>query len=281
MDRKVLGKGLAALIPETQAQAHEKVVYLNIDLIKPNPYQPRQEFEPQPLQELTDSIRVKGIIQPIIVRRSAIGFELIAGERRLRAAKELKLEQIPAIVREASDEDSLEISLIENIQRQELNPIEEAEAYQHLMDKFSLTQEKISEMVGRSRPSVANILRLLKLPQEIKEQIKKGKISFAHSRCLLEIEDKKEQLQLAKKIIDKGLSVRELENLVQQKTGSARRKNQSLAHKQDLYTKALEEELQYRLATRVKIIKGKKGGHIQIEFYSPEDLERIMGVFKK
>ncbi len=247
---------------------------------KPNPYQPRQEFEPQSLQELTDSIRVKGIIQPIVVRRSAIGFELIAGERRLRAAKELKFEQIPALIREAGDEDALELSLIENIQRQELNAIEEAEAYQHLMNKFGLTQEKISEMVGKSRPSIANTLRLLRLPLEIKEQIKKGKISFAHSRCLLEIEDIREQVRLAKKIVDKGLSVRELENLVQKITGRARRKNAIPGNKHDLYIKALEEELQYRLATKVKIISGKKRGQILIEFYSPEDLERIMGVLK-
>jgi ParB family transcriptional regulator, chromosome partitioning protein len=281
MERKALGKGISALIPgrEPEATKHEEVLYLKLEQIKPNPFQPREDFDSQNLEELTQSIKEKGVIQPILVRRRGENYELIAGERRLRAAKSLNLKEIPVIVREVEDRDSLEIALIENIQRQSLNPIEEARAYQYLMDKFQVTQEKISEVLGKARTSVTNTLRLLKLPQEIQVEIKKGRLSFAHGRALLEIEDLNQQRRLALDAIAQGLSVRELESLVkaQRKRMPKRKIGAGL---REPYVAVLEEELQHILATKVRISKRKKRGHILIEFYSQEDLERILQILK-
>lgn len=274
MERKALGKGIGALIPEKTAEKSEKIVYVEIDNIKPNPFQPRENFDQESLEELTQSIREKGLIQPVLVRRSGEQFELIAGERRLRAAKSLNLKEIPVIVKDVEDEDSLELALIENIQRQNLNPIEEARAYQYLMDKFNITQEKASEILGKSRVSVSNTLRLLKLPIEIQEEIKKGRISFAHGRALLELGDANLQRRMAQDIISKSLSVRELENLIKTKRPRvARAKTKAVSA--DAHTTILQEQLQQALATRVRIIRKKKRGSIVIEFYSQEELERI------
>ena len=274
MDRKALGKGINALIPEKVEGVEEKIVFLPLELIKPNPFQPREEFDAQSLEELTQSIKEKGVIQPILVRRKGEDFELIAGERRLRAVASLGFTGIPAIVKDVDDQDSLELALIENIQRQNLNSIEEAHAYQYLIEKYQLTQEKISEVLGRSRSTVANILRLLKLPIEIQEELKKGRISFAHARALLEIEDSNKQRLLTQQTISKSLSVRELENLIQSyrpKAQGPRVQTQA----QDPVLSALQEQLQHALATKVRIMRKKKRGYIQIEFYSLEDLERI------
>ena len=274
MDRKALGKGINALIPEKVEGVEEKIVFLPLELIKPNPFQPREEFDAQSLEELTQSIKEKGVIQPILVRRKGEDFELIAGERRLRAVASLGFAGIPAIVKDVNDQDSLELALIENIQRQNLNSIEEAHAYQYLIEKYQLTQEKISEVLGRSRSTVANILRLLKLPIEIQEELKKGRISFAHARALLEIEDSNKQRLLTQQTISKSLSVRELENLIQSyrpKAQGPRVQTQA----QDPVLSALQEQLQHALATKVRIMRKKKRGYIQIEFYSSEDLERI------
>jgi ParB family chromosome partitioning protein len=274
MERKALGKGIGALIPEKETGAQEKILYVKVDQIKPSPFQPRENFDHQSMEELTQSIREKGIIQPIVVRRRGDYYELIAGERRFRAAKFLNIKEIPVIIRDAEDEDSLELSLIENIQRQDLNPIEEARAYQYLIDKFQVTQEKLSEVLGKSRATVANILRLLKLPQEIQEEIKKGRISFAHGRALLELDDQNQQRRLVQEIIAKGLSIRELETLIKMhrsKTSKQRIKVGS----HEPYIAVLEEELQHILATKVRISKRKKRGYIAIEFYSQQDLERI------
>ncbi|MDD5129785.1 MAG: ParB/RepB/Spo0J family partition protein, partial [Candidatus Omnitrophica bacterium] len=205
MERKALGKGLGALIPETPAETilrrKEEIVYVSPDEIKPNPFQPREDFDQQNIEELAQSIKEKGVIQPLLVRRKGDSYELIAGERRLRASKYLGIKEIPIVVRDVNDQDSLELALIENIQREELNPIEEAHAYQHLMDKFQVTQEKISEVLGKSRVSITNTLRLLKLPHEIQGEMKKGRISFAHGRALLEIEDSNHQRKIAQDII--------------------------------------------------------------------------------
>ena len=275
MERKALGKGIGALIPEKETSAQENILHVKIDQIKPNPFQPREDFGHQSMEELTRSIREKGIIQPIVVRRRGDYYELIAGERRFRAAKLLNIKEIPVIIRDAEDEDSLELSLIENIQRQDLNPIEEARAYQYLIDKFKVTQEKLSEVLGKSRSSVANILRLLKLPQEIQEEIKKGRISFAHGRALLELDDQNQQRRLTQEIIAKGLSIRELENLIKMHRPKTL-KQRIKAGSHEPYIAVLEEELQHILATKVRISKRKKRGHINIEFYSQQDLERIM-----
>lgn len=282
MERKALGKGLSALIPERVVGGNERkeeIVYVHSEEIKPNPFQPRENFDPQSIEELAQSIKEKGVIQPLLVRRKGDNYELIAGERRLRAAKSLGLKEIPIIVRDVSDQDSLELALIENIQREELNPIEEAHAYQHLMDKFQVTQEKISEVLGKSRVSITNTLRLLKLPHEIQGEMKKGRISFAHGRALLEIEDANYQRKIAQDIIAKGLSVRELENLIKSVRPKSIKRKIGQGQREPLVA-ILEEQLQHALATKVRISKRKKRGHINIEFYSPEDLKRIVNVIR-
>lgn len=280
MERKVLGKGISALIPEKEEiEKGEKIIYASIDQIKPNPFQPREDFATQGMEDLIQSIREKGVIQPILVRRKGENYELIAGERRLRAANALNLKEIPVIVRDVDDKDSLELALIENIQREDLNAIEEAHAYQYLIDKFQLTQERISEVLGKARVSITNILRLLKLPLEIQEEMKQGRISFAHGRALLEIEDANQQRRLARDIISKSLSVRELENLIKayRPQGMKRKMGQSI---REPLVVVLEEELQQILATKIRISKRKKRGHILIEFYSDDDLARIVNKLK-
>lgn len=280
MERRALGKGLGALIPEKVldiSQHKEELIYVQSEQIQPNPFQPREDFDQQSIEELAQSIKEKGVIQPLLVRRRGDNYELIAGERRLRAAKSMGLKEIPIIVREVSDQDSLELALIENIQREELNPIEEAHAYQHLIDKFQVTQEKISEVMGKARVSITNTLRLLKLPYEIQEELKKGRISFAHGRALLEITDANHQRRLAQDIISKGLSVRELENLIKTNRPKSIKRNIGQGQREPLVA-ILEEKLQHALATKVRISKRKKRGNINIEFYSSEDLQRIVKV---
>lgn len=279
MERKALGKGISALIPEKELPAQEKILYLKLEQIRPNPFQPRENFDSQSIEELAQSIKEKGVIQPVLVRPKGDFYELIVGERRFRAANLLNLKEIPAIVKDVIDEDSLELSLIENIQRQDLNPIEEAHAYQYLIDKFNLTQEKISEVLGKARVTITNILRLLKLPQEIQEEIKKGRITFAHGRTLLEIEDNNLQRKLTQEIISKHLSVNELENLIKMRlTKGLKRKPRQLT--QEPYIVVIEEELQHILGTKVRISKRKKRGTILIEFYSPQELERITEIIR-
>ncbi|MBP7215693.1 MAG: ParB/RepB/Spo0J family partition protein [Candidatus Omnitrophica bacterium] len=279
MERKALGRGISALIPEKDFEAKNNVINVQTDLIKPNPYQPREDFDMEGLEDLTQSIRAKGVIQPIIVRRVGDDYELIAGERRLRAAKMLGLKEIPIIVREASDEDSLELALIENVQRESLNPIEEARAFKFLIEKFSITQDRIGEILGKSRVSVTNTLRLLTLPQEIQDDIRRKKISFAHGRALLEVENENEQRRLNQEIITKGLSVRELETIIKMHRPKMV-KRRAQPGQREPFVAVLEEELQHRLATKVRIAKNKKRGSITIEFYSTEDLTRIVSVIK-
>jgi len=280
MEKKALGRGIGALIPEKPLEEHERILYVPIDRIKPNPYQPRQVFDTEGLNDLIQSIKEKGVIQPVLVRAQGPYYELIAGERRLRAAKSLQIKEIPVIIKNVSDEESLELSLIENVQREQLNPIEEARAYQHLIDKFGITQEKISEAVGKSRASVANSLRLLSLPQEIQKEISAGRISFAHGKVLLEVEDINLQRTFAWKIVSHGLTVKELENLVKQKC-PIRKKIIKRTKTIDPSISMLEDGLQHLLGTKVRIIKGRKRGQIQIEFYSSEDLQRILKIMHR
>ena len=277
MERKALGKGISALIPIQVEDSGKKISFIPLTRIRPNPFQPREDFNVEGLEELVQSIREKGIIQPILVRPKGEFYELIAGERRFRAANILQLKEIPSIVKDADDRDSLEIALIENIQRKELNPIEEARAYQYLIDKFNLTQDEVSEVLGKARVTVTNILRLLKLPTEIQDEIKNGRISFAHGRALLELSDSNLQRRFVQDIIAKTLSVRELETMI--KTSRPRlsaTRNRLKINANDPYTKILEDELQQALATKVRIVKKKKRGSIVVEFYSQEDLERIV-----
>jgi ParB family transcriptional regulator, chromosome partitioning protein len=279
MERKALGKGISALIPKAEVSEEmnsRKIAFLQITQIKPNPFQPREDFNQEALEELVNSIKEKGIIQPILVRTKGDAYELIAGERRLRAAQILKMTEVPAIIKEVEDRDSLELALIENIQRQDLNSIEQARAYQYLLDKFQLTQEEVSEVLGKARVTVTNVLRLLKLPLEIQESIKSGKLSFGHGRALLEVEDPNLQRKLVQEIVHNSLSVRELETIIRTKRVRKPKVITRVLSEKDPLTRIMEEQLQEVLATRIKIVKKKKRGHIIIEFYSHEDLERIV-----
>lgn len=282
MERKGLGRGLSALIPErevNEGEPKEKIAYLSVEELRANPYQPRENFDSESLENLIASIKEKGIIQPVLVRQTSFGYELIAGERRLRAAKSLNLKEIPAIIKEVTNEGSLELALIENIQRQNLNPIEEAHAYRHLIEQFSISQEKIAQTIGKARVSITNTLRLLKLPQEIQEMLRKNVISFAHGKVLLEIHEAQRQEVLARKIVSDGLTVKQLESLIapEDKTRKSRLNKENISAP----VKAIQEELQQALGSKVRIVPGRKCGTIQIEFYSHEDLERIYKVIKR
>jgi len=279
---KGLGKGLGALIPgsNTISTASEKMaekgfgIDIVISKIKPNKYQPRKEFDPVELSNLMASIQEKGIIQPVSVRK--IGpeqYELISGERRLRACRELKKETIPAIIRDVKDEDMLELALIENIQRDNLNPIDEATAYKRLLDEFSLTQDEVAKKVGKERSTVANMLRLLNLPFKIQEYVSRGTISAGHARVLLMVDEFDLQEKLCASIIRNGMSVRQIEKIV-----SDRNKGEIInikkAQNKDVHIADAEKQMQYTLGSKVRIV-GKKKGKIIIEFYSMEDLNRI------
>ncbi len=272
---KRLGKGLDALISEeaTLGKGKEKVEKVKLTELVPNPFQPRKRFGEEKMEELTSSIREKGVIQPILVRPVSSGYELIAGERRWRAAQKLNLEEIPAIVRkDIDDANSLEISLIENIQREELNPVEEANAYQELIDQFAYTLERIGQMMGKDKTTISNSLRLLTLSEEIKEYLEEGKLSTGHAKALLSIVSEAKRKKIAKTILRKGISVRETEQLVRRITEPKRAAKKT----KDPETMSLEEELQHKLGTKVSIIQGKKRGRIEIQYFSNEDLERLL-----
>ncbi|MFH0839100.1 MAG: ParB/RepB/Spo0J family partition protein [Candidatus Omnitrophota bacterium] len=273
MQRKTLGKGLGALIPQTEIQNTEKIVNLKITQIKPNRYQPRLDFDEERLKELAESIKAKGIVQPIIVRcLDSNSYEIVAGERRFRAVKSLGFSEIPAIIRNIDEQDSLEFSLIENLQRQDLNPIEEARAFLRLIDEFGFTHEKIANVVTKDRATVSNLLRLLNLPQKIQDAVSSGHLSMGHARALLSVDDESQRTILALKVIQKGLSVRDLENLVSKKSAKKR-----IRHTQrEPEITELEEELQRALGTKVKISHRKNKGHIYIEYYSLDGLEKLV-----
>jgi len=271
------------LIPSApEEDKSKKIAFIATNQIKPNPFQPREDFSQESMEELVQSIREKGIIQPVLVRPKGDGYELIAGERRHRAATILNLNEIPAIIKEVEDRDSLELALIENLQREGLNPIEEAHAFQYLIEKFNLTQEEVAEVLGKARVSITNTLRLLKLPIEIQEEIKNNRITFGHGKTLLEIDDANLQRRMMHDIIYKSLSVRELENLIRlRRPRSLKIKSRLSVSASDPIHAVIEEQLQQILATRVKIVKKKKRGHILIEFYSPEDFDRIVAKLKR
>lgn len=279
-EKRALGKGLSALIPPRDvvfvgAEKHEKITSLPISQIKTNKYQPRVEFNEEKLSELIRSIKEKGVIQPILVRKIHDGYELIAGERRLRAAKRLQLENIPAIVREVNDIDSLEISLIENIQREGLNPIEEANAFERFITEFNFTQERIAEALGKDRSTIANTIRLLALPKKIQEYILKNLITAGHAKAILSLPTENEQYRVSNLIINKGLSVRETEKLAARRTAGSKDKREL---RKDARIEDVASQLQHVLGTRVKIFHGKSRGSIQIEYYSTEDLNRILDI---
>jgi len=271
MERR-LGKGLEALIPDTPSKGKEKVAKIRLADIVPNPFQPRQRFDTEKMDELVCSIREKGIIQPILVRLTEKGHELVAGERRWRAAQELQLEEIPAIIRsDINDSDSLEISLIENIQREELNPIEEANAYRELINQFDYTLEKVGQIMGKDKTTISNSLRLLTLAGEIHGFVIEGKISAGHAKALLSITSETKRKKIARMIVRKGISVRETEQIAQRMSSSKTKPKKE----KSLETARLEEVLQHKLGTKVTIHQGKKRGRLEIHYYSNEDLQRL------
>lgn len=270
-----LGKGLNALITSNLIEEGEQVKEVSINEIRPNPYQPRKEFEQSAIEELAQSIKEHGIIQPLIVRKSIKGYELVAGERRLRAAKVAGLKEVPVVVKSYTDQQLMEIALIENLQRENLNPLEEAEAYDKLISHHDYTQEQLAQKIGKSRPHVANMLRLLQLPEKIRKMVSAAELSMGHSRALLGVTDKKVQQQLANDVVEKGLSVRQLEELVKQLNVSRETKKKKPAKNEPVLIE-MEERLRSRFGTAVKIKKGSKRGKIEIDFYSQEDLERII-----
>ncbi|GEC93101.1 ParB/RepB/Spo0J family partition protein [Brevibacillus brevis] len=270
-----LGKGLNALITSNLIEEGEQVKEVSINEIRPNPYQPRKEFEQSAIDELAQSIKEHGIIQPLIVRKSIKGYELVAGERRLRAAKVAGLKEVPVVVKAYTDQQLMEIALIENLQRENLNPLEEAEAYDKLISHHEYTQEQLAQKIGKSRPHVANMLRLLQLPEKIRKMVSAAELSMGHSRALLGVTDKKVQQQLANDVVEKGLSVRQLEELVKQLNVSRETKKKKPAKNEPVLIE-MEERLRSRFGTSVKIKKGSKRGKIEIDFYSQEDLERII-----
>jgi ParB family transcriptional regulator, chromosome partitioning protein len=269
--KTALGKGLDALIPDRG----DNIIQVDIDRIMPGKQQPRRFFNEDALKELSASIKEKGVLQPVILSRTGDGsFNLIAGERRWRASKLAGLKKIPALIKNVASKEALEIALIENIQREDLNPIETAEAFNRLQRDFEMTQEELAVKVGKERATVANYLRLLKLPDEIKDMVYNGALSMGHARALLSVEGRLNQIEAARKIIKKGLSVREAELLVRKPS-----RPESAAVLKDPHIRSLEERLKQSLGTRVHLSqKNKKSGRIEIEYSSLEELDRILDI---
>ena len=275
---KRLGRGLDALIPSLDIDDHDKVSEIEVQQIRPNPYQPRKVFNESHLSDLMSSIKEHGVIQPIIVRKSLKGYEIVAGERRWRASKGLELKTIPAVIKEFTDQQVMEIALIENLQREDLNSIEIASAYEKLMRTFQLTQEELAVRVGKSRPHVANILRLLHLPKSIQQNLMDGQLSMGHARALIAIESIEKQIELAKRTIEESWSVRTLEEKIQQEKDNVSRetiKKKVETPRKKIFIQ-LEEQLRETFKTSVKIKQGKKKGRIEIEYFDQSDLQRIL-----
>ncbi len=286
MARQVLGRGLNALLgEETAKNSSEELLDLDLDLIEPNSEQPRTRFTEENLEELGQSIRANGIVQPIVVRRKGLRFEIVAGERRWRAAQRIGLKKIAAVVKNVTDEKLLELALVENIQRQELNPIEEAKAYKNLINTIGLTQEMVAERVGKSRTLITTSLRLLKLPDEIQKLIEEEKISAGHGRALLMIDDTETQRRVAKTVIEMSLSVRETEKSVKRINSGGMQVVEKKGVKPvvDANVKAAETKLRRYLGTNVHILPDGKGtgGKIEIEYYGEIDLDRIFNSILK
>jgi ParB family chromosome partitioning protein len=280
MTKKVLGRGLQALLPEPYTHLiddSKQLIQVELSRIKPNPYQPREEMDDTSLEDLKRSILEKGVLQPLILRQVGDGFELIAGERRYRAAKEAQLKVVPAIVMDvAAPEEMLELSLIENIQREDLNPIDEAKAFKRLMEEHALTQDQVAQKVGKDRSTVANFLRLLHLPPAVQEKLKRGQISMGHARALLALEEESDQESLCDKIVHRGLSVRRVEELVRNIVHDRALSTGRRGPRKPAQIMALEEKLRQFFGTQVRIRQTLGKGKIEIEFYSSEDLDRLI-----
>lgn len=280
-----LGRGIEALIPDIDsARSDSSGEYFTCDvrLIRPNPFQPRIRFPQEELDELSRSILAQGILQPLIVRKAETGYELIAGERRLRAAKIAGISEVPVVVKNVSDGKLLEISIIENIQRQDLNALEEAEAYNRLIDEFHLTQEDVAIRVGKSRPAIANFLRLRQLPEQIKASILDGTLTMGHARALLGADTQAQQYAAWKAVLARDISVRETEALVKRlKNKKPEDLNPPPPQSFDVYLSSLADDLSQDFGTRVKIKRKGRKGRVEIEFYNDGDLDRLIGLLKR
>jgi ParB family chromosome partitioning protein len=268
MAKKALGRGLEALIPKRAVEERKGGLQVPLAKLRPNPFQPRKQFRPEDLQEMVQSVKERGILQPLLVRRQGDGWEIVAGERRFRAAQKLGFLTVPAVEVTASNVEALELALIENLQRADLTPLEEAEGYQRLQDEFKMTQEQIAQKVGKDRATVANAMRLLKLVPEVRALLASGRLTAGHGRVLAALGSPQDQKKLAGRIVDQGLTVRDAERWLQGKKGPVKA--------------ALEESLRNWLATKVAVrTQGKQRGTLGIDYYSLDDLDRILGLFRK
>lgn len=276
--RMALGKGLGALLPEFEQGELKTLLYCGIEEIVPNRSQPRKHFDESRLQELSESIKEKGILEPLIVRRIEQGYELIVGERRWRAAQKAGLKEVPVLVKEAEGREALELSLIENLQRENLNPIEEADAFKRLTEEFNVSQGDLATRLGKDRTTITNTLRLLKLPVEVRNQLLQNRITSGHARAILSLETKEKQKELCSRIIQKGLSVREAEAIAKRWSEKPKKKGPSDRRREELGSQmnSLQDSLRQYLGTKVRITPNGKRGKIEIEYYSNEDLERII-----
>jgi ParB family chromosome partitioning protein len=276
--KMALGKGLGALIPdiETEHENKKDYFYCDTDLIRPNRFQPRRQFSAENLAELSESIKTQGILQPLLVRQDKTGYELITGERRLRAAKRAGLSQVPVLLKRVNDDKLLEMAIVENIQREDLNPIEEAEAYHRLISQLKLTQDQASARVGKSRSAVANFLRLRQLPDQIKAGITDGTLSMGHARALLGAETSAQQLAAWRSVVSKKLSVRETEALVKRLRAEKKKPPVSENRSEQIHLSRLAEDLSRHFGTKIMIKKHGQKGKVEIEFYSNDDLDRLI-----
>jgi ParB family chromosome partitioning protein len=279
--RFALGKGLSALIPDAPEVPRTGILEVDVDLLSPNPQQPRLQMDDARLTELAQSIKANGIIQPILVRRDGSAYRIIAGERRWRAAQQAGLHKVPVVVREipdGSERQLLELALIENLQRENLNPVDEAVAYQRLADEFGLTQDQIAAAVGKDRSSVANFMRLLKLPDEVRSALVTGSLAMGHARALLGLLDAAAQRHAAREVIARGLSVRDTESLVKRLATQSKRPEPGAVTPEagnDVHTRAAEDRLRFALGTKVRIVRRGQGGSIEVDFGSEAELNRI------
>jgi ParB family chromosome partitioning protein len=280
--KMALGKGLGALIPDLDIEEKKPsdYFYCDIALIRPNRFQPRLQFPETEMHALSSSIKEQGILQPLLVRKDDAGYELIAGERRLRAAKMAGITQVPVIIKDISDSQLLEISIVENIQRENLNPIEEAEAYHRLITEFNLTQDEAAHRVGKSRSAVANFLRLRQLPTQIKDSLTDGTLSMGHARALLGIEAQSHQITAWRAVVSKGLSVRQTEDLIRRLKSEKKRTRVNKKTSEDIYLSELAADLSRHFGTKVVIRKMGQRGRVEIEYYSNDDLNRLIEHFK-